>query len=99
LKMQTGYTSEWAPYGERTEAFTNIPERSYGTQGGFLASTHAPDQLLLRFRSGPLSSNAHVFWIIEFHGRDCAEVTAISPWGRHGEGTLHRVPVFSGVCK
>jgi hypothetical protein len=98
LKMLTGYSSAWAPYVERSETFTNIPERRYGTQGFVLASTHAPDQLMLHFHPGVLSSNSHAFWIITFRGRDCAEVTAVRRSGWHGEGTLHRVPVFSTAC-
>lgn len=99
LKMQTGYTSAWVSYVERDETFTNIPERRYGTQGFVLASTHEPDQLMLRFRPGVLSANARAFWIITFCGRDCATIEAVGRSGRYGEGTLHRVPAFSGACR
>lgn len=99
LKMQTGYSSAWTPYVERTETFTNIPERRYGTQGYILATTHGPDQLMLRFRPGVLSTNSRVFWIVTFTGRDCATVTAVGRSGRHGEGTLHRVPEFPNSCR
>lgn len=94
IKLHTAYTGAWNVYGESREEFTNIPERRYGTQGYVVATSHAPNQLLLRPRPGPLSPHAGSFMIVTFSGPNRADVTWIGKSGWHGGGRLHRVPRF-----
>jgi len=95
LKLHTAFTGAWEAYGENSEEFTNIPERRYGTQGFIVATTHAPNQIMLSPRTGALSPHLGSFMIVTFRGRNRADVTWIGRSGWHGGGTLHRVPSFS----
>jgi hypothetical protein len=99
LKMQTSHAGAWTAYSEKTETFTNISERRYGTQGYVFASSHAPDQLLLRLRANGVSWNVRPRMILTFRGRSCIDVDWIAESGWRGEGTLQRLPIFSGACR
>lgn len=98
LKVQTSFSGAWIPYSEKLETFTNIPERRYGTQGYIFASSHDPNQILLRLRPNGIPLGVRPRLILSFHAHGCADVEYLGPSGWRGEGTLHRVPVFAGAC-
>ena len=97
IKIRTTHSGAWTAYSEKTETFTNIPERRYGTQGYVFASSHAPDQLLLRLRPNGVSLDVRPTMILTFRGRGYVDVQWLASNGWHGEGSLHRVPVFTDV--
>ena len=99
LKMRSDYTSPLIFYGERTESFTNIPERHYGVRGDVVAISHEPDQLYIRLKPQPLSPLFGSFMIVTFHGHGCANVEFIEHAFRHGSGLLKRLPNLPGVCR
>ena len=92
LRMDTGLSTAWMPYGERKGTYTNIPSKRYGTQGTVFASTHAPDQLLLRLRRNGVSTFTGGSMILTF-GRDgVVNVDMFGHSGWRGDGELWRVP-------
>jgi len=92
LRMDTGFSTAWAMYGERKGTYTNIPSKRYGTQGTLFASTHAPNQLLIQWRRWGISANTGGWLILTFRGHGTIDVELIGHSGWRGEGELWRVP-------
>jgi hypothetical protein len=92
LKFDSGFSTAWALYGERTGVYTNIPSRRYGSQGMIYASTHAPDQLLLKLRRFGVSANVGSFMILTFRADGTINVDFVGHSGWRGDGELWRAP-------
>lgn len=90
LQDDNDYASAWTPYGERRGTFTNIPVKRYGSQGSVAASTHAPNQLLLKVRRNGLSTQG-IWLILTFEANGSASVDFVGRNGWRGEGDLVRV--------
>lgn len=95
LKIRTTHSGAWTTYSEKTETFTNIRVRRYGTDGYVLASTHAPDQVLLRLQPNGLWLDVRPTMILTFHAPGWADVQWLASNGWHGEGSLRSVPIFT----
>jgi hypothetical protein len=94
LKIENGYSTAWALYGQRKGAYTNIPSKWYGGQGTIYASTHAPNQLLIKTRRYGLSAGTGNWFILTFRPRGVIDVELIGHSGWRGDGELWRVPVI-----
>jgi hypothetical protein len=92
LRMDNGFSTAWAMYGERKGVYTNIPSKRYGSQGTVFASTHAPDQLLLQTRRFGASTGTGIWMILTFRGNGNVDVDLIGHAGWRGDGELWRVP-------
>jgi hypothetical protein len=92
LRMDSGLSTAWMPYGERKGSYTNIPSKRYGTQGAVFASTHAPDQLLLRLRRNGVSTSTGNWLILTFGRNGVVNVDMVGHSGWRGDGELWRVP-------
>jgi hypothetical protein len=91
FQVDKGYSTAWTPYGEWHGTYTNIPERQYGSQGGVLASTHAPNQLLLMLRRNR-SATQGSWLILTFRANGKADVDWIGRSGWRGGGELWKEP-------
>jgi len=91
LRVDTGFSTAWAMYGERRGTYTNIPSQRYGSQGTLYASTHAPNQLLLQLRRYGASTGTGNSMILTFLGKGKVEVDMIGHSGWRGDGELWRV--------
>jgi hypothetical protein len=91
LRVNNGFSTAWAIYGERTGTYTNIPSKRYGTQGTLAVSTHAPNQLLLHLRRYGASAGTGSYIILTFIGNGKAVVDMIGHSGWRGDGELWRV--------
>jgi hypothetical protein len=92
LKMDTGFSTAWAMYGERKGLYTNIPSRRYGSQGDVYASTHAPNQMLLKMHRFGASAGTGAWVILTFQDDGVIDVDWIGHSGWRGSGELWRVP-------
>jgi len=92
LKMDTGFSTAWAMYGERKGVYSNIPSRRYGSQGVVFASTHAPNQMLLQLRRFGASAGTGAWVILTFQDDGVIDVDWIGHSGWRGSGELWRVP-------
>ena len=92
LQEENAFTTSWVYYGERQGTYTNIPSKWYGAQGRVYASTHAPNQLLLKLRRYGFSAGTGSWMILTFHGKDTIDVDLIGHSGWRGDGELWRVP-------
>jgi len=91
LRTDKGFSTAWAMYGERKGTYTNIPSKRYGSQGMVYASTHAPNQMLLRMRRFGVSANTGYWMILTFRGNGTVDVEGIGYSGWRGDGELWRV--------
>jgi hypothetical protein len=91
LKLDTGFSTAWAMYGEREGVYTNIPSQRYGAQGVVYASTHAPNQMLLKLRRFGASAGTGAWLILTFQGQGTIDVDWIGHSGWRGQGELWRV--------
>ena len=92
LKIDNGFSTAWAYYGERKGFYTDIPSKRYGAQGTVFASTHAPNQLLLQTRRYGASSGTGVWMILTFQPGGIIDVDTIGHSGWRGDGELWRAP-------
>lgn len=92
MRVHTGYITAWTMYGEWKGTYTNLPSRRYGTQGWVEASTHAPDQLLIRPIANGIIGPREYWMILTFHPHGVASIDFIGHNGYRGEGELWRVP-------
>jgi hypothetical protein len=92
LKIDNGFSTAWALYGERRGTYTNIPSQWYGGQGTVYATTHAPNQLLIKTRRYGFSSGTGYWMILTFTGNGVIDVDLIGHSGWRGDGELWRVP-------
>lgn len=97
LRFLTGYSTAWTLYGERNGAYTNIPSKRYGAQGSIVASTHFPNQLLLKLRRFGLFPSTGNFMILTFRGGGAVDVDMVGHSGWRGDGELWRAPALSVV--
>lgn len=95
FQMDKGYSTAWTEYGERKGIFTNIPDRRYGSQGTVVASTHAPNQLLLIIRRDTTLSHRNTWLILTFLDDGNVDVDYIGRSGWRGSGELSRVPSYT----
>ncbi len=95
MRIDNGYSTAWAMYDERKGTYTNIPSKRYGSQGTVIASTHAPNQLLLRLKRYGLSSGAAKWMILTFRGNGTVDVDLIGNSGWRGDGELWRAPLLA----
>ena len=96
FRMDKGYTTSWTKYGEWHGTFTNIPDRRYGSQGGVIASTHAPDQLLLMLHRDRTATRSGSWMILTFRANGSVDVDWIGRSGWRGAGELWRAsPVLN----
>jgi len=95
LRMDTGFSTAWAMYGERKGTYTNIPSKRYGTQGAVYPSTHAPNQLLLQWRRFGVSANTGGWIILTFRGNGVIDADMIGHSGWRGDGELWRAPALT----
>lgn len=95
FRMDRGYSTAWTEYGEWKGTFTNIPARRYGTQGTVIATTHAPNQMLLILRRNGVSPLKGNWMILTFRGNGTIDVDWIGHSGWRGEGELSRVRSFA----
>lgn len=91
FRMDKGYSTAFTPYGEWNGTFTNIPSQRYGSQGQVIASTHAPNQLLLVLRRNRTATRAGSWMILTFRANGSADVDWIGRSGWRGTGELGRV--------
>jgi len=91
LRMENGYSTAWAMYGERKGTYTNIPSKRYGTQGYVYATTHYPNVLVVKLRRYGLSATTGTWLILRFEGNGVADVDLIGHSGWRGDGELWRV--------
>jgi hypothetical protein len=94
LRIENGFSTAWAQYGERVGTYTNIPSKRYGSQGYVYASTHAPNQMLLKLRRYGASGGTGNWLILTFHGGETIDVDMIGHSGWRGDGELWRVPAL-----
>lgn len=89
FKEVNDFSGAWTTFAEHKSTYTNIPARRYGSQGWLIASTHAPNQLLIRFRRSGLAVSA---WrmILTFNENGSADVEFIGHSGWRGSGELWR---------
>jgi len=92
LKEVNDTSSAFDEYVERKATYTNNPVQRYGAQGWVLASTHAPNQLLVRFRRYGIAVSA-LRMIMTFNADGSADVDFFGHSGWRGTGELWRVPV------
>jgi hypothetical protein len=90
VRLDRGYSTSWTAYGEWHGTFTNITERRYGSQGAVIASTHAPNQMLLKLRRNRTTSPAGAWMILTFLGNGRVDVDWIGRSGWRGTGELWR---------
>jgi hypothetical protein len=94
LRLDTGFSTAWAMYGERKGTYTNISSKRYGAQGAILATTHAPNQLLLETRRFGASTGTGTWMILTFRGNGTVDIDVLGHSGWRGEGELWRVPAI-----
>lgn len=99
IKMETAFTSAGNRSGNRTESFTNIAERRYGTPQGLVASSHAPNQLYIRLLASASSPSYGAFMIVTFHGRNPAHVEFVEHLSRRGDGMLQHLTVLRSALR
>lgn len=99
FKWHTVYSSALTPVSMRTETYTNIPERQYGTQSRIRPVSHAPNELLLKLHPNVLSPTSFTYLVVRFHGDGCATVDYLGHFGWRGIGRLHRLPRHPGECR
>jgi hypothetical protein len=90
FKVDKGYSTSWTEYGEWQGTFTNIPSKRYGSQGEVIASTHAPNQMLLVLRRKSTATRAGSWVILTFRVNGNVEVDWIGRSGWRGQGELWR---------
>ncbi len=90
IRIDRGYSTSWTEYGEWHGTFTNIPAKRYGSQGQVIASTHAPNQLLLILHRNRTATHAGNWMILTFHENGHADVDWIGRSGWRGSGELWR---------
>lgn len=95
FQMDKGYSTSWTEYGERKGVFTNIPSKRYGSQGTVVASTHAPNQMLLVLRRDTTASHHGTWLILTFLASGEVDVDYIGRSGWRGEGELWRAPTYT----
>jgi hypothetical protein len=95
FQVDKGYSTGWTEYGERKGTFTNIPDKRYGSQGTLVASTHAPNQLLLALRRDTTLSHRNAWLILTFLRNGDVDVDYIGRSGWRGQGELSRVPNYT----
>jgi hypothetical protein len=94
VRMSRGYTTAWTEYGEWVGNFTNVPSQVYGSQGDVVASTHAPNQLLLILHRRNAASKAGAWMILSFRpDGESVDVDWVGRSGWRGTGELTRTPV------
>jgi len=91
FKWSTAYSSAITPIGFRTETYTNIPERRYGTPSRVRPSSHAPNELLLKLHPNLLSPTSFTYLILRFQGDGSATVDYLGHFGWRGIGKLLRL--------
>jgi hypothetical protein len=94
LRIDNGFSTAWALYGERKGLYTNIPSKRYGAQGTLYVSTHAPNQLLLKTRRFGASAGTGIWFILTFQPSGTVDVDLIGHSGWRGDGELWRVPAL-----
>jgi hypothetical protein len=94
FRMNRGYSTGWTEYGEWKGVFTNIPQKRYGTQGTVIASTHAPNQLLLMLHRDGTATPAGAWLILTFRPTGNVDVDWIGRSGWRGTGELWPVPAL-----
>jgi len=97
MQMDNGFSTAWAMYGERKGTYTNIPSKRYGTQGAVFPTTHAPNQLLLKWRRWGVSANTGGWMILTFRGHGVIDVDMIGHSGWRGDGELWRAPAVDAL--
>ena len=94
LRIDNGFSTAWALYGERKGLYTNIPSKRYGSQGTVFATTHAPNQLLLKLHRFGFSAGTGSWMILTFRPNGVIDVDLIGYSGWRGDGELWRVPAI-----
>ena len=94
LRLENGFSTAWAIYGERKGLYTNIPSKRYGAQGTVYASTHAPNQLLLQTRRFGTSAGTGAWIILTFQRNGTVDVDFLGHSGWRGDGELWRAPAM-----
>ena len=95
FQMDKAYSTAWTEYGERKGTFTNIPDKRYGSQGTVVASTHAPNQMLLVIRRDTTASRHGSWLILTFLDNGDVDVDYIGHSGWRGQGELTRIPTYT----
>ena len=95
LRIDNGFSTAWAIYGERRGTYSNVPSKWYGAQGRVYASTHAPNQMLIKLRRYGFSAGTGSWMILTFEGNGTINVNLIGHAGWRGDGELWRVPVLT----
>lgn len=91
MKMDSGFSTAWAMYGERKGLYSNVPAKRYGSQGELFVSTHAPNQMLIEMRRFGISPNIRAWLILTFEDNGNVSVDWIGHSGWRGDGELWRV--------
>jgi hypothetical protein len=95
FQMDKGYSTSWTEYGERKGTYTNIPDKRYGSQGIVIASSHAPDQVLLVLRRDTTAIHKGTWLILTFLTNGNVDVDYVGRSGWRGAGELTRVPTYT----
>jgi hypothetical protein len=97
FRMDKGYSTSWTMYGERNGTYTNIHDQRYGSQGTVVASSHAPNQLLLVLRRDTTANHKGTWLILTFLADGSVDVDYIGHSGWRGSGELSRVPSYTAL--
>lgn len=99
FKWNTAFTTALVPIANRSESYTNIPQRRYGVKGRARPSTHWPDTMLLKLHPNILSPTSFTYLILHFRGDGGIDVDYLGHFGWRGIGRLHRLPEFPETAR